>query len=177
MYPCKNLSAIATRWSRSRSRGGYSDRGAVIAIAERRDISDRNAIKNKSRSRQRCDDRDRREVMAISARWSRSRRDFEKSFPRFQGQDWDPGDEIAIAAAMYLSRRGDRDRGEVIAIISAMIVIATRFWKIVSVISGQDCDPVDEIAIAAALYISRGLAARFSSHIRDPNVRIAILVW
>ena len=49
---------------------------------------------------------------------------FEKSLPRFQGQDCDPGDEIAIAAALYLSRRGDRDRGEVIAIISAMIVIA-----------------------------------------------------
>ena len=43
---------------------------------------------------------------------------------RFQGQDCDPGDEIAIAAALYLSRRGDRGRGDDIAIISAMIVIA-----------------------------------------------------
>ena len=31
-----------------------------------------------------------------------------KSYPWSQGQDCDPGDEIAIAAALYLSRGGDR---------------------------------------------------------------------
>ena len=74
-------------------------------------------------------------MIAIAGRGSRSRHDFE-TFPRSPGQDCDPGDKIAIAAALSLSRRGDRDRGEVIAIISAMIVIATRFWKIVSEMSG-----------------------------------------
>ena len=52
-------------------------------------------------------------MIAIAAR-------FEKSLPRFQGQDCDPGDEIAIAAALYLSRRGDRDRSDDIAIAAKL---------------------------------------------------------
>ena len=54
-------------------------------------------------------------MIAIAAR-------FEKSLPRFQGQDCDPGDEIAIAAALYLSRRSDRDRdrGDDIAIAAKL---------------------------------------------------------
>ena len=55
--------------------------------------------------------------MAISARWSWSRRDFEKSYLWSQGQDCDPVDEIAIAAALYLSRG-----------------LAARFSKVTSVI-------------------------------------------
>ena len=89
MYPCKNLSAIATRWSRSRSRGGYSDRGAVIAIAERRDISDRNAIKiNRAR--------DSDAMIAIAAKLWRSQRD-----------DRDRG---AISGTGLRSWRWNRDR-------------------------------------------------------------------
>ena len=37
----------------------------------------------------------------------------EKSYPWSQGQDCDPGDEIAIAAALSLSRGGDPDRSEI----------------------------------------------------------------
>ena len=47
-------------------------------------------------------------------------RTFEKSYLQSQGQDCDAGDEIAIAAVLYLSRRGDRDRGEDTAIAAKL---------------------------------------------------------
>ena len=42
-------------------------------------------------------------------------RTFEKSYLQSQGQDCDAGDEIAIAAVLYLSRRGDREEDKAIA--------------------------------------------------------------
>ena len=62
----------------------------------------------KSRSRRSYNDLS--PMIVIAGRRLRSRRDSEKYYPRSQGQDCDPGDEIAIAAVLYLSRRGDRDR-------------------------------------------------------------------
>ena len=64
----------------------------------------------KSRSRRSYNDLS--PMIVIAGRRLRSRRDSEKYYPRSQGQDFDPGDEIAIAVVLYLSRRGDRDRGE-----------------------------------------------------------------
>ena len=47
-----------------------------------------------------------------------SRRDSEKWYPGSQGLDYDPGDEMAIAVALYLSRRGDFDHSKDRAIVA-----------------------------------------------------------
>ena len=56
--------------------------------------------------------------MIVIAGRLRSRRDLEKWYPRSQGLDCDPGDEIAIAVALYLSRRGDFDHSKDRAIVA-----------------------------------------------------------
>ena len=59
-------------------------------------------------------------MIMIVGRWLLSRHNFEKSYLQSQSQDCDPGDEIAIAVVLYLSRRGDRDRGKDRAIVAKL---------------------------------------------------------
>ena len=59
-------------------------------------------------------------MIVIVGRRSRSRRNFEKLYLRSLVQDCDPGDEIAIAAALYFSRLGDRDPGEDVVIAAKL---------------------------------------------------------
>ena len=102
-------------------------------IFSREDDRDRDAIlKNRicdpkvriaipaMKSRSRRSDNDLSPTIVIAGRRLRSRRDSEKYYPRSQGQDCDPGDEIAIAAVFYLSRRGDRVRGKDRAIVAKL---------------------------------------------------------